>query len=364
GASVSAIRATLILLLVFGAVLAGRKALTMRNVALAAIFVILVDPAAIFRPSFQLSFAAVTALVGAYEGYRTGFSGPKNWIIKTLGALWAIALTSMIAGAATALFAAYHFQQVAPFGMLGNMVAIPLVSLIVLPAALIGVLLMPLGVEPVFLKTMGWGIEKIIFVAEQISDFGHGVVSAPILGPAALIIGVAGLGWFAFFHQPVRFFGLGLAALLLPVFGTLPAPDIMIADTTKAVAVRVDSQLLLISGRTNSFAVRAWSETYMEEITQATGTQPCDASGCFYLGENYEVALVKTRDAFDEDCRRANLVITRQKSPSSCRGITQVIDSLDLQNNGVHWLKWTGEEFWIRQAISDIHRPWRSQFPD
>lgn len=363
GASVSAIRATLMLLLVFGAVLAGRKALTMRNVAFAAIFVIIVDPASIFRPSFQLSFAAVTALVGAYEGYQRGFSGPKNWFRKFVSAMGAIALTSMIAGAATALFAAYHFQQVAPFGMFGNMIAIPLVSLVVLPAALIAVLLMPLGIEPVFLKTMGWGIEKIITVAEHISSFGAGLVSAPILGPTALMIGVAGLGWFAFFHQRVRFFGLAFAALMLPVFGTLPAPDIMIADSTKAVAARLDKQLELISGRANSFAVRAWSETYMEVIESSERDAPCDAAGCYYIGKEFELALITTRDAFYEDCARADIVITRQKAPPSCRLSTQTIDTYDLRDKGVHWLKWTGDGFWIRPAISDVHRPWRSQFP-
>ena len=363
GASVSAIRATLMLLLVFVAVLAGRKALTMRNVAFAAIFVILVDPASIFRPSFQLSFAAVTALVGAYEGYQRGFAGPKNWFRKFVDSMGAIALTSMIAGAATALFAAYHFQQVAPFGMFANMIAIPLVSLVVLPAALIAVLFMPLGIEPVFLKTMGWGIEKIIFVAQQISSFGAGLVSAPILGPTALMIGVAGLGWFAFFHQRIRFAGLALAGLMVPAFGTLPAPDILIADSTKAIAVRLDKQLELVSGRANSFAVRAWSETYMEPIKSAQGAAPCDASGCYYTGKNFEVALVTSRDAFDEDCARADIVITREKAPPSCRLSTQTIDTYDLRDKGVHWLKWTGESFWIRPAITDIYRPWRSRFP-
>ena len=359
GAGVSAVRATLMLLLVFGAVLAGRRALTMRNVAFAAIFVILVDPSSIFRPGFQLSFAAVTALVGAYEGYRHKAHREQSWIKKLGSALSGIALTSLIAGAATALFAAYHFQQIAPLGVLGNMIAIPLVGFVVLPAALVAVMMMPLGFEGIFLTIMGWGIEQIIGVARSISSWGEGSFSAPLLGPAALFIALVALAWFAFFPGKLRLAGLVGAIPLLMAFGTLPRPDVMIADTTQAVAVRTNGNFELMAGKQNSFAVNAWSETFMEPIAKPNGSQPCDISACIAQGDDFTLSLVKTRDAFEEDCRRVQLIIARIPAPRSCRVQTQVIDSKDLQEKGVHWAFWTGEKFWIRPAITDINRPWR-----
>ncbi len=362
GASVSAIRATLMLLLVFGAVLAGRRALTMRNVAFAALFVIIIDPASIFRPSFQLSFAAVTALVGAYEGYRRQRSDDEGWLKKLFNFSAGIALTSIIAGAATALFAAYHFQQIAPLGALGNMVAIPLVAFIVLPAALIAVLLMPLGIEPVFLQVMGWGIEQIVAVAAFVAGLSDGFVSAPILGSSALVIGFLALGWFAFFPGRLRIVGLLAAIPLLLAFGRLPPPDVMIADTTQAVAVREEGGLFLISGRSNTFATNAWGETYLEPITGASENVNCDALGCIAQRENFILALVKGRDAFGEDCEAADLVVARIPAPAFCATLSQVIDKDDLEQKGVHWARWMGEEFWIRPAIVDINRPWRPQY--
>ncbi len=362
GASVSAIRATLMLLLIFGAVLAGRRALTMRNVALAALVVILVDPASIFRPSFQLSFAAVTALVGAYEGFGRK-TAPEGWPKRLLGYALGIALTSLIAGAATALFAAYHFQQVAPLGVLGNIAAIPLVAFVVLPAALMAVLTMPLGIEPVFLRVMGWGIEQIISVARLVANLAEGFVTAPLLGAPALLIGFAALAWFAFFPGRMRVGGLLAAIPLLLAFGRLPPPDIMIADTTLAVAVRQNEAngegLSLVSGRANSFAVRAWGEAYLEPIGATTSNKTCDSSGCLIPGDRFQLALVKRRDGFEEDCASADLVVTRISSPDRCRRLTQVIDSLDLEQQGVHWARWTGTNFWIRPAITDLNRPWR-----
>ncbi len=364
GAGVSAIRATLMLLLVFGAVLAGRRALTMRNVAFAAIFVIVADPSSVFRPGFQLSFAAVIALVGVYEGYSgRQMARPRGWAKRFLSAIGSIALTSLIAGAATALFAAYHFQQTAPLGVLGNIVAIPIVGFVVLPSALISVLLMPFGFEPVFLAIMGWGIERIIALAAFVSSLGQAMLGAPLLNPWALLIGFAALAWFAFFPGRERFFSLAAALPLLILFGTSPPPDILIADSTKAVAVRQGDGLALISGRANSFAVRAWSKAYMEPIAANTPQKSCDITGCYIKRSDFSLSLIKTRDAFDEDCQLADLVIARIDAPKSCRGLTQVIDNRDLELGGVHWARWNGKDFWIRAAISDKFRPWRPKYP-
>lgn len=363
GASVSAVRATLMLVLVFGAVIAGRRALTMRNVAIAALFVIIMDPASIFRPSFQLSFAAVVALVGAYEGYRPQKFGPNGGLQKVMGFAGGIALTSLIAGAATALFAAYHFQQVAPFGVLGNMVAIPLVSFVVLPFALLGVMLIPFGLEQFVFGIMGWGIESIIQVAEVVSDLSADLFAAPILGAQALIIGLAVLAWFAFFPHAIRFLGIGLAAICLPLWGTMPPPDVLIADTTQALALRDQENFELVAGKQGSFAVRVWTETYMQPIVSPVKTGPCDGAGCFFENEIFSLALIKTREAFEEDCAIAQLVVARIDAPEFCKMQTQTIDKTDLQIHGVHWAKWTGKGFWIRPAITDIYRPWRPPYP-
>src|SRR5690606_35449628 len=131
-ANVPALRSTIMLSLIFGAVLAGRRALTMRIVAIAALAIIFIDPASVFRASFQLSFAAVVALIGIYEMPRPVHSGDCNWPQRLWSTRWTTAATSFIAGTATQLFSAYHFQQTAPLGLIGNVIVLPVVSLLIM----------------------------------------------------------------------------------------------------------------------------------------------------------------------------------------------------------------------------------------
>jgi competence protein ComEC len=119
GGNVAALRSTLMILLVFGAVLFGRRALTMRNVAIAGIIVIASDPASVFRPSFQLSFAAVVALIGAYESIRSSRARDAGAVARLTTYLRGIVITSIVAGLATLLFSIYHFQQTSPLGVVG-----------------------------------------------------------------------------------------------------------------------------------------------------------------------------------------------------------------------------------------------------
>ena len=363
GASVSATRATIMLLLVFGAVLAGRRALTMRNVAIAALCIIVFSPASIFRPGFQLSFAAVISLVGVYEGYRPIVKNKSNLLAGLFSSLGGIMLTSLIAGAATALFAAYHFQQVAPFGVIGNIVAIPLVALIVLPSAVFSVFFMPFGIEGPFLSAMGWGIERIIEASNIIASMGTGLISAPLLGPVSLLLAFSGLAGFAFFTSRLRYLIIIVVALLVPLVGTQPRPDILVADSTKAIAMRLDDALSLVTGRTNSFAVRAWAANYLEPVTAYQGDMNCDALGCVYVTSDFVVALPHVPAALEEDCHAAQLVIARFDVSDFCRIHAQVIDRKDLQYGGVHWANWNGKSFTVRTAITDSLRPWRPDYP-
>ena len=92
-------RKELMIVLVFGAVLFGRRALTMRNVAIAGLIVIATDPSSVFRPSFQLSFAAVIALVGAYENFRSESIRDASFLAHAWAYAKGVVVTSLVAGA-------------------------------------------------------------------------------------------------------------------------------------------------------------------------------------------------------------------------------------------------------------------------
>jgi competence protein ComEC len=359
-ANVPALRSTLMLALVFGAVLAGRRALTMRNVAIAALVIIVIDPASVFRASFQLSFAAVVALIGIYELPRSAPGGERGWGQRIWATVWATAATSFIAGTATLLFSAYHFQQTAPLGVLGNVLVLPVVSLIIMPFAVLSVLAMPFGIEGPFVAIMGWGIDRMVDGAELVAGWSEGWTGNPLLTSVALIIGLVALAWFAFINSWWRFAGPAVALPLVLLFGLDTRPDVLVADTTQAVVLRTEAGMGLISGRPGSFAVEVWGEHYQETIAASvTGTR-CDSLGCIAETPQFSVAVIRNAAAFAEDCGQHDLIIARMRVPANCVG-GQVIDADTLAAGGVHWLRWdeSAARFEIRTAIPNLTRPWR-----
>lgn len=358
--NVPAFRSTLMLALIFGAVLAGRRALTMRNVAFAALVIIAIDPASVFRASFQLSFAAVVALIGAYEMPRRNPEKEAGWFNRLWSPVWAAAMTSFIAGTATLVFSAYHFQQTAPLGVIGNVLVLPLVSLVIMPFAVLSVIMMPLGLEAPFVSIMGWGIDRMVDCAALVAGWSNGLTGNPLLTSSALLLSLGALAWFAYFQNWWRLIGPALAVPMILFFALDTRPDILIADSTQAVAVRAATGLGLATGRTGSFAVDAWSEHFQEEIAASADATTCDSLGCIVRTTRFTVAVVKNAAALPDDCGAHDLLIARIPVPVTCAG-SQVIDADDLARGGVHWLRWQEEagQFEVRPAISNLNRPWR-----
>jgi competence protein ComEC len=359
GGNVAAFRSTLMILLVFGAVLAGRRALTMRNVAIAAIVVVASDPASIFRPSFQLSFAAVVALVGAYENLRSARAREASLVAHAWGYGKGVVITSLVAGAATLLFSIYHFQQTSPLGVLGNLLSLPLVGFIMMPAALLSVLAMPFGLDAPFTLAMGWSIERMLEMGALVAGWSEHLRASPLLTPLALVIGLGALGWFAFLREARWRLAGPLAALpLVLAFAVDRPPDVLVADTTQAIAIRGEAGLELAAGRARSFALDVWRETYAEPIATAAA-QGCDSLACIGASSaGFTYAIIRDPGGFAEECGEVDLILTRLRAPAYCMAPT-VIDADDLAQGGVHWLRWRGEGFEIRPSITGLARPWR-----
>lgn len=360
GGNVAALRSTLMILLVFGAVLFGRRALTMRNVAIAGLIVIATDPASVFRPSFQLSFAAVVALIGAYETIRSSRSRDASPWTHAWGYAKSIVITSLVAGAATLLFSIYHFQQTSPLGVVGNLLTLPLVGFVMMPAAAIAVLAMPFGLEGPPLLAMGWSIDRMLDMAGLVAGWSTHLRAAPLLTPWALLFGLAALGWFAFFKDRWRLVGPILAAPLVLLFAIDRAPDVLIADTTQAMVVRGASGLELADGKPKSFALNVWRDTYADPIV-THATQTCDSVACIGASPaGFRYAIVKDPAGFADECGTTDLIVARVPAPSWCSGST-VIDGDRLLTHGVHWLRWSAssKSFEVREAIPALNRPWR-----
>jgi competence protein ComEC len=365
GAPVPTQRAFLMTAIVMLAVIADRSALTMRLVAWAAAAVVLIRPEAVLGASFQMSFAAVTALIAAHEALAArGHTGPATVLSRIGRMLAGVALTSLVAGAATAPFAAYHFHRLADYGVLANMAAVPITGFWVMPLAVLAFALMPFGLEALALVPMGWGIEAILAVAHWVAALPGAAILVPAMPASALAVFVAGGLWLCLWRGRWRW--LGLAGL--PVAGLVALlhqpPDLLVTSDGAVVALRdAEGALRVSDARKGGIAVQAWLERNGQAQRLAWPEPPeaggCDGEGCRAVPGGRSLAYALTLPAAAEDCGRADLVIAARFIPQGrCRG-SILIDRGALWRAGAHAL-WLTEEGVRIETVRDARgeRPW------
>jgi competence protein ComEC len=365
-------RAALMAGLMMLAVLVDRRALSMWLCAWAAVVVLLAAPESLLGASFQMSFAAVVALIAAYEEAqrrRRFRDGARPWPRALLVYLAGVALTTLVAGLATAPFAAYHFNRYADYALIANMIAVPATGLWVMPWIVATFALLPFGLEKLALVPLGWGFEVVIGTAETVAAWPGAVTVVPAMpawGLAAVALG--GL-WLCLWRRRWRLIGVaGIAAGLASVAWTTP-PDVLVDGQGRLLAVRTADGGLSVSaaGRaraTQELWARRLGEAEAESGwpragTSADGRLACDAEGCIYRVGAGTVALVKEASALAEDCRRAHAVVSVVPIRRPCPGPLAVIDRFDLWRNGAHalWIEPGGVRVESANAARG-DRPW------
>ncbi len=265
GAPWSARRAFLMSALVFGAILLDRRVLSLRLVAVAAFLILTLSPEALFQSGFQMSFAAVTVLIGAYEYWRQRqeklFSVRKGVFSRASGFMGGIGVTSLLAGLATAPFALFHFNRIAVFGLLGNLLAMPLVILLIMPLAVVGLALYPLGLDIYAWRGMALGIEKILAISHYVAALDGAVKTLPAMSVTALLLVVFGALMLVIHRSIVQWIGPGMIVLAVLLWRA-PEAELYLSEDLKNFAVRVETsegeRFALWSRRSKRFAVQNW----------------------------------------------------------------------------------------------------------
>jgi len=242
----------------FTAVLLSRKAVSLRSIVLAALVVLGLRPEAVLSPGFQMSFAATLALVvvfGALANWRIWPSAPKS--LKYLGGS---ILSAAVAGLATAPFAAAHFNMLPHYGIVANVLAVPIMGVIVMPGAILASVLAPVGAEALGLWVMHQGLSAILAIAHWVSGFDESVSRVP--SPPAWAPGIIALGGVILFFWVgrLRLIGAGVMAATIVIWGLTPRPDILISDDAKLVGVVQSGTRVLNRSKGAGFAARVWLE--------------------------------------------------------------------------------------------------------
>lgn len=261
-APVPAVRSMLMSAVLMLAIMTDRRALSMRLVAVAALVTLLGSPSSLLDPSFQLSFAAVMALIAAYEknehGYWAGFLR-QSPLGKAGIYMGASVLTSLVATIATTPLILFHFQQMSWYGVLANLIAVPLSSFIIMPAAIAAVLLMPFNLQGLAIPIMQQGISWMLQSAQWVAELPGSVTYHPAFSLLFLLLSCAGGLWFCLWQKHWRW--LGLVFFMLGGLGFLftPRPDVLVADDGLTVGVRgSDGRRIIRTAEREDFTVRTW----------------------------------------------------------------------------------------------------------
>ena len=374
GGGPAANRSYIMIAIMFTAILFDRPALTMRAVALAAALLLLVQPESLLDPGFEMSFAAVTGLVAMGE-WQTGRRktlepGQKRtlfgWMKRHVAG---VIVASLVAGLATAPFAIFHFDRSSQFGVLANLAALPVVGLVVMPAATAAMILMPFGLEKWPLIVMGKGIDMMLAIAHWVASL-PGAASVTAVWPlAALLLAVAGGLWLAVWQKRWRWFGLVPIAAAILLAQTATRPDILIGEDGKTVAVRVASgKLAFMHTPPDEYSASTWllrdgdARVTADAVGKPEEGVRCDGYGCVASTKTgLHVALASRIESLAEDCSEADILITAMSVRSPCTRPQLVIDHFNLARDGAYAIR-LGPKFQVTTVeAARGQRPWNAR---
>ena len=370
GASVATQRAFIMISIVFIAIILDRPALTLRNVAIAATLILLAFPESITNVSFQMSFAAVIALVAVYEetSRRAAHSFPESvWGRAWSGAtryLLAIGLSTLVASIAIAPFAAFHFHKLALYGLVANLAAMPIFGLIVMPMALATLLVLPLGLEAWPLALMALGVETVVWVAEHVSSWKGAVIHVAAMPVSALVLLSIGGLWMCLWRGRWRVAGLMIAAFGLMAAAEGTRPDILVGREGDLLAVRSEGGVLATPiPKRRSYTLEKWLLADGDRRTLASihksDLYGCDELACLAHVKGKTVAFIRHPAAIAEECRKADIVVSKIPVRGPCPKARVVIDRFDLWAEGAHALYFDGLSLRV-ETVAEARgkRPW------
>lgn len=370
GGSIATQRAFLMMGIVFTAILLDRPAFTLRNVALAACVILGLFPESLLNVSFQMSFAAVTALVAVYERTskrkRSAMASSRwGWIArKGVRYVGGIALTTLVAGIAIAPFAAFHFHKLAQFSLVANLGAMPPFGLVVMPAALAVLITMPFGLETLPLQLMAWGIDHVVWVAKEVSSWPAASVRVATMPVASLLALAIGGLWLCLWQKPWRLAGLGIASIGLAMAGSVPRPDLLVGRDGKLLAIRNSADTLSVTGGTKaSYSLKQWLRADGDPrdpvMALKSGSFKCDELACIAKVKGKTVAFVRHPAALAEECARADIVVAQIPLRRPCPNARVTVDRIDLWADGAHALYLEGQSIRVETVAQHRgSRPW------
>lgn len=370
--NVPAMRSLLMTGLVLVAVMLDRMPFSLRTVALAAIVILFIWPDALWSASFQMSFAAVAALIWFYEvtkGMWSRLYGDAGIVRKLALYLLGLCATSLVASAATAPFVLYHFQRASLYGVLANLLGVPVMGFVVMPAVVLSYLLMPFGWEGPALWAMGKGITAIMAIARDVAAIPGANMYFPALPLPVFTCLTAAALIVMLWRGKGKWLALLPLAVSILIAMNVRQPDIMISAEGKLFSYVPPGQerALSVSSRVKDrFTAEVWAQRYglppdyKPKIWPKEGVGPdgvtCGEGGCRLEADGKKIAFSFDAAAQEEDCAWADIMAAQYPVRGRCAAPV-TIDFFDLRREGAYAL-WLREGRIKSAGAARGGRPW------
>ncbi len=361
GMGISTLRAFIMVSIMFVAILLGRRALSLRNVAVAALLILIFRPESLLEVGFQMSFASVIALVSFYEAIvrkeqkeRSDLALVRMMDRFVLG-FKGIFLTTLVAGLAVAPIAIYHFHHVTTYSVVGNLLAMPVLTILVMPMALVGLVAMIFDLHALPLQLMGQGNSLIITIAQMVAGFTDARVNVGTISMSAFLIIVSGGLWLCLWKSTYRYLGLAIMLVGIALAPFYETPFLLIErDGKNIVLIDQNKTMWPLSTRIARYSLDHWKSAYgaliqhkKQQGARKTGATQnrttrrwrCDQYGCTAHINKLLVAYSKHPGALAEDCAHADIVVATYPVPkkmNECSNGNLVIDKRALRRSGAH----------------------------
>lgn len=365
-------RSYIMIAVMFFAILVDRPAVSMRNIALAALIILVFNPEEAVRASFQMSFLAVMGIVAFFEYWNNRPVDMKAHEASRLSRfsrygfkLFAgSVLTTIVAGGLSSIAAVYHFGRLSTYGTVANALALPIADLMVMPAAMLGVLLMPFGLEYWPFKLVEIGLQATMWISDGVAawPYANGMVPQPALLSVSMM--VAGALIVCLVLGAFRWLGAGLLLVGIYLGTTAHLPKILIEDRGSNIAIRDDAGNYVLADATKGkFAAEKWLQSNGQvetmEASAARAGWTCAENMCFSDLASMSVAYIHEPTDADWECPPTEIIIADFPLRDRCAEAKLKIDRFDVWKFGAHAIYIVGDLARVKTAKGEQgDRPW------
>lgn len=351
GMQVPTVRSCVAALLVLAAIAMGREAISLRLVAVGALVVLLFRPEAVAGASFQFSFAAVVSIVILHQSrFARRFLIPREEgiFMRFWRAVAGLVATGLAVEFALVPFALYHFHKAGLYGVVANLIAIPLTTFVVMPLEALALLFDTIGLGAPFWVATGWSIDLILAIAHKVANAKGAVATLPSIPAWAFAVMVGGGLWMALWQGRWRWLGMGPVAVGALAAFLQPTPDLLITGDAQHVAiVGSDGRPALLRSRSGDFVRDLMTESagYDEDSINLDdlATARCSREACFADiergGRSWRLLALRSRDRMAwvdlvQACAAADIVVADRRLPRGCAPRWLKLDRPALEATG------------------------------